>query len=80
MAVMPVAQPTRDSLVALLAGRALDVLKDAGFQRVLRQEGYRFLVVSLRGGPRSLAADLRAVSPALQAGVGIESIPPRSGS
>lgn len=44
MAVIPVAQPSRDSLVALLANRALDVLKDAGFQRVLRQEGWRFLV------------------------------------
>lgn len=44
MAVIPVAQPSRDSLVATLATRALDVLKDAGFQRVLRQEGWRFLV------------------------------------
>ncbi len=44
MAVIPVAQPSRDSLVATLATRALEVLKDAGFQRVLRQEGWRFLV------------------------------------
>lgn len=44
MAVIPVAQPSRDSLVATLATRALDALKDAGFQRVLRQEGWRFLV------------------------------------
>lgn len=52
MAVIPVAQPTRDSLVALLASRALDVLKDAGFRRVLRQEGWRFLV--------SVSAEARA--------------------
>lgn len=44
MAAIPVARPSRDSLVATLATRALDVLKDAGFQRVLRQEGWRFLV------------------------------------
>ena len=36
MAVIP--------LVATLATRALDVLKDAGFQRILRQEGWRYLV------------------------------------
>jgi hypothetical protein len=52
MAVTPVAQPSRDSLVAIVANRALDVLKDAGFQRVLRQEGWRFLV--------SVSAEARA--------------------
>lgn len=44
MAAIPVAQPTHDSLVAHLASRALDVLKDAGFRRVLRQEAWHFLV------------------------------------
>lgn len=44
MAVIPVAQPSRDSLVATLATRALGVLQDAGFQCVLRQEGWHFLV------------------------------------
>lgn len=43
MAVIPVAQPSHDSLIALLVSRALEVLADVGFQRVLRQEGWRFL-------------------------------------
>lgn len=43
MSAVPATQPARDSFVATLATRALDVLKDAGFQHVLRQEGQNFL-------------------------------------
>jgi|JI8StandDraft_1071087.scaffolds.fasta_scaffold50499_2 hypothetical protein len=44
MAAIPVAEHPRDSFVAVLVNRALDVLKDALFQRALRQEGGRFLM------------------------------------
>lgn len=43
MLVIPVTQPSRGPLVTTLATRAHAVLKDAGFQRLLRQEGWRFV-------------------------------------
>lgn len=52
MALINVTQPPRNTLVALLAARALRVVQDDGFQRVVRQEGWRFLV--------SIATEVRA--------------------
>ncbi len=52
MAVTPVAQLPRDSFVAVIVNRALAVLRDADFQRTLRQEGGRFLM--------SVSAEARA--------------------
>lgn len=43
MAFTYVAQPSRNTLVALLATRAVEVVQDPGFQQVLRQDGWRFL-------------------------------------
>lgn len=44
MAVVPVAQHSGDSIVAMLVNRALQVLKDAGFEQAVLKEGGRFLM------------------------------------
>lgn len=44
MALTYVAQTSRNALLASLVARAVEVGKDAGFQEVLRREGWRFLV------------------------------------
>jgi hypothetical protein len=44
MALFNSAQPSRDSVAANLVGQVLDVAQDLNFQRLLRQEGWRFLV------------------------------------
>lgn len=44
MAVVHAAQTIRTGIIDLIVNRALDVARDPGFQRVLRGEGWKFLV------------------------------------
>jgi len=60
MALINIAQLSRDGLLAQVATRVRGVAHDGEFQRVIRQQGWRFLVVVttearaawLRAGPQ----------------------------
>ena len=44
MAIIHAAQPIRTGIIDLIVNRVLGVARDPGFQRVLRREGWQFLV------------------------------------